>query len=378
MIYLDNCSTTHKKPKCVYKAFKKGIKTYSVNAGRGSYKLAVEANLKILEFRENVCSFFNAPNPEQVIITKNCTESINLILRGSIKPNGHIIVSTFEHNSVLRTLDYLSKNHNISFSIVKPKNKNGEISIEELQKHIKPQTYLIFINHTSNIFGATQNIKKIGNLCKKHNLLFGVDVAQSAGHEQIDMQNFNINFLAVAGHKGLYGAQGIGLAIINDAKLSPIIFGGTGTNSESIVQPLDFPEGFESGTLNFPSILSLNAGINFVRNNQEKINNKISKLTKYLIENLKLCENLELYYSSIKSGVVSFKIKNKENSEVCSILDQEFNIAVRCGLHCAPLAHEFLGSKSTGLIRIGISYFNSIRDIKKIIRALTLISSNFY
>ena len=127
MIYLDNCSTTHKKPKCVYKAFKKGIKTYSVNAGRGSYKLAVEANLKILEFRENVCSFFNAPNPEQVIITKNCTESINLILRGSIKPNGHIIVSTFEHNSVLRTLDYLSKKHNISFSIVKPKNKNGEI-----------------------------------------------------------------------------------------------------------------------------------------------------------------------------------------------------------------------------------------------------------
>ena len=378
MIYLDNCSTTHKKPRCVYKAFKNGIKKYSVNAGRGSYKLAIDASIKLLEFREKVCDFFNSKSPEKVIITKNCTESINLILRGSAKPNGHIIVSSFGHNSVLRTLDNLNKSLNISYSIIKPQNPNGVIEICEIEKAIKENTYLIFINHTSNVFGATQEIQKIGKLCQKHSILFGVDVAQSAGHEKIDMQRFNINYLAVAGHKGLYGAQGIGLTVIHNAKISPLIFGGTGTNSESIIQPTDFPEGFESGTLNLPSVFALHEGIKFVQKNQEKINSKIQKLTYYLVNALKENSSVDLFYSNINSGVVSFKIKDRENSEVCSILDSEFKIAVRCGLHCAPLAHEFLNSKSTGLIRIGISYFNSLREIKKMIRAINLISSNYY
>jgi len=378
MIYLDNCSTTHKKPRKVFKAFKKGIKKYSVNAGRGSYKLAIDASMKLLEFRDIACKFFNSESTEKVVITKNCTESLNLILQGSAIKNGHIIVSAFEHNSVLRTLNYLNKTHNISFSIIRPKNKNGVIEIQEIEKEIKSNTYLIFINHTSNVFGATQDIKKIGELCKKRHILLGIDVAQSAGHEKIDMKNNNINFIAVAGHKGLYGAQGIGLTIINNASLNPIIFGGTGTNSESIIQPKDFPEGFESGTLNLPSIFSLGEGIKFVSKNQDKINNKIYKLTSYLVENLKLLKNVELFYSSFNSGVVSFKIKGRENSEVCSILDKQFKIAVRCGLHCAPLAHDFLGSLNTGLIRIGISYFNSLKDIKKMIQAINLISSNLY
>ena len=375
MIYLDNCSTTNKKPKSVYKAFNKGIKKFSVNAGRGSYDLAIWAGLKILDFRNLACDFFNSESPEKVIITKNCTESLNLILQGSAKNNGHIIVSCFEHNSVFRTLSHLKATKNISFSIIEPKNKDGILEISEIETEIRPNTYLIFINQTSNVFGATQKIHEIGKLCKEKNILFGVDGAQSAGHEKIDMQKNNINFLAIAGHKGLYASQGIGLTIINKATLSPIIFGGTGTNSESIIQPDDYPEGYESGTLNIPSILSLEAGIKFVRKKQDKINLKIEKLTQYLISNLKNNPKIELYYSNYKSGVVSFKVKNKENSEVCSTLNEKFKICVRCGLHCAPLAHFWLGSSKTGLIRIGISYFNSLNDIKKMIKALKVLSS---
>lgn len=378
MIYLDNCSTTNKKPYSVIKAFTKGIKKYSVNPGRGSYNLSLQAGLKVLELRDIASSYFNNDKLENVIITKNCTESLNLILRGSIKENGHIIVSVFEHNSVFRTLTYLQKKYHISYSIIYPKSKNGIIELSEITSHIKPNTYLIFINHTSNVFGATQNLKMIGDYCKKHNILFGVDSAQSAGHEKIDMRLFNMNYLAVAGHKGLMGSQGIGLAIINNANLKPLIMGGTGTDSESIIQPNDSPEGFESGTLNVPAILSLIEGIKFVEKKQEKINNKIYSLTKFLVENIKEIPNLEIYYSNFQSGVVSFRFTTRDTNDVSSILDKDFSIAVRSGLHCAPICHKFLGTFNTGLVRVGIGYYNKKKDIKKLIQALWLISTNYY
>jgi len=298
--------------------------------------------------------------------------ALNLAILGTAKRNGHIITTVLEHNSVLRVLNNLKTTHNISITYLKP-NKEGKISTNELTKSIKGSTYLVIINHTSNVTGYTQNLEAIGRICKKHNILFLVDGAQSAGHEKIDMEKQNINMLAIAGHKGLYALQGIGALIINNAKVNPIIFGGTGTQSISIKQPTDYPDGLESGTLNLTGILSLNAGITFVENNQEKINSKIEKLTSYLIYELNRIKNIEVFGTSY-SGIVSIKIKNTDSNIVSNQLDEKYNIATRSGLHCAPLLHKHLNTLKTGLTRISLSYFNNKREIDKLILALKEIA----
>lgn len=374
MIYLDNAATTHKKPKNVIKAVKKAITKYSVNAGRGGYKLCVDAGLKILQLRQNAADFFGLKNAEGVIITKNCTEAINLALFSTAKKNGHIIITTFEHNSVSRTIMQLKNTHNIGFSVVYPKDKSSVINIEAIKKEVKDNTYLIVINHTSNVTGATQDISKIGEFCKENNLKLLVDSAQSAGHEILHMQNQNINMLAVAGHKGLYGPQGIGLLLIHDIELNkPLIFGGTGSHSEKIIQPADIPDAYESGTQNLISVLGLNAAINYVRKHFKKINNKIYKLTNYLIANLKKINDINLYAHNASSGVLAFSIIDKDNNEVANILDNKYKICVRNGLHCAPLIHSYLGTIDEGLLRVSIGYFNKKRDVKLLIKALNEI-----
>lgn len=375
MIYLDNSATTHKKPRSVIKAVNSALKKYSVNAGRGGYQLCIKAGLKVLQLRLNAAKFFGLENPEGVIITKSCTEALNLALFATAKQGGHIIISTFEHNSVARTVMQLKKTHNIDFSVIYPR-EFGKIEISDIKKEIKENTYLVAINHTSNVTGAVQDISKIGEFCEKQNLKFLVDGAQSAGHEIIDIKKQNINMLAIAGHKGLYGPQGIGLLLIRNITLSqPLIFGGTGTSSEKIMQPNDIPDGFESGTQNLPSIFGLNAGINYVSKNFDKINKKVSYLTKYLIDNLKNINGINLYAHSETSGVIAFSIEDKDNNEVTNILDSKFKICVRNGLHCAPLAHSYLGTIENGLIRVGISSFNKKRDIDKLIKALKYILS---
>ncbi len=375
MIYLDNSATTHKKPRAVIKAVNNALKNYSVNAGRGGYKLSIDAGLRVLQFRLNASCFFGLDNPENVIITKSCTEALNLALFATAKKDGHIIISTFEHNSVARAVTHLKSTHNIGFSVVYPK-ENGIIEINDIEKEIQENTYLIVINHTSNVTGATQNITKIGNLCKNKKLKFLVDCAQSAGHEVINMNKQNINMLAVAGHKGLYGPQGIGLLLIQNVKLNqPLLYGGTGSHSEKISQPDDIPDGYESGTQNLPSIFGLNAGIDYVKKNFDKINNKIAYLTKYLIDNIKNLNGINLYSHSEKNGVLAFSITDKDNNEVANILDSKYKICLRNGLHCAPLAHSYLGTIEHGLLRVGISSFNKKREINKLIKALKYILS---
>ena len=204
-------------------------------------------------------------------------------------------------------------------------------------------------------------------------MIFVVDGAQSAGHENIDMINMHINYLAVAGHKGIMGPQGIGLLICNNAKPSPLIFGGTGTFSNSLVQPKDIPEGLESGTMSVSNIMGLNSGIDFVKKNKIKIKEKITKITKYIYQELKQNSFVTIFSPKNTSGVISFKIKNMTSNEVTFELDK-YNIATRSGLHCAPKIHEYLGTTKTGLTRIGISYFNNLKEAKKLIKAINKIS----
>jgi cysteine desulfurase family protein len=374
MIYLDNSATTHHKPHSVIKAATLGLKKYSINPTRSGHTLAISTQQKVYECREKLAEFLGT-TAESVIFTSGCTMAINLGLRGTAKKGGHIITTVYEHNSVLRTLEKMKSTHNISYTILKP-NKLGKITTADISKHIKSNTYMVVINHTSNVTGDTQDIEKIGKLCKKHNLIFFVDGAQSVGHETINMQTQNINMLSVAGHKGLYAPQGIGALLINNCEVGPLIYGGTGTHSDKIIQPTDYPNGLESGTQNIVGILGLSAGVDFVTKNQEKINTKITKLTSLLLDGLNKIKYVQTYSSTPKSGVVSFSIDNKTSSDVSTRLDEEFGICSRSGLHCAGTIHKYLKTIKSGLTRLSISYFNSESDIRKTIKAIEKIALN--
>ena len=372
MTYLDNASTTHKKPLSVIRAVTNGLTKYSVNASRGGYKLAIDGGLEIIKTRELIANHFNA-EAENVIFTASCTSAINLALRGTIVPNGHIITTAMEHNSVLRTLQYLKVNYNINFTVISP-TKNGTIDPSDIEKAITSKTYLVATIHTSNVTGATNDIYTIGSICKKHHLLYFVDGAQSSGHIKTDLKQCNINLYSIAGHKGFYAPQGIGVLISNNTKVKPIIMGGTGTHSESIIQPTSSPEGLESGTLSMPCILGLKAGVKYVNKNFDKLNYKIERLTSMLYNYLKNNSKIILYSFNPQSGVMSFNVNDMTSSEVGDYLSEKYNICVRTGLHCAPLIHKENKTLKTGMVRVSISSFNKTKDIKRLIKALNSLT----
>ena len=375
MIYFDNAATTFKKPLSVKLSTLIALQKYSANPGRSGHKLSLKTAEKIFETRVRVADFFNCTKIENVIFTKNCTEAINLVILGSVKEKGNVIASCFEHNSVLRPLKQLENENKISLTIVSPQNKRN-ITLEDIKKEVKSNTYLICVNHISNVTGNKNDIENIGKYCKENNILFLVDAAQSAGHEKINIEKQNINFLCFAGHKGLFAPQGIGGLCINTEKFpKPLSFGGTGTNSKELTQPKTLPEYYESGTLSTPLIIGLNSGIKYVDKNFNKIKNKTKRLTEKLYEELSKLENITIYTDKkSNSGVISFNIKNRTSSDVANTLDEKFNIAVRSGLHCAPLAHEFLGTTNQGSVRTSLNHFNSFGEIKKFIKAIkTLI-----
>lgn len=372
MIYLDNSATTNLKPFCVKMATLKGLnKKYSANASRGGYDLSINAGLIKEEAREALNNMVNNPNGN-VIFTSGCTEALNLAILGTVKKGGHVITTIYEHNSVLRPLFKLQKDGLITLSILKPQNE--KILVKQIQNEIKNNTYMVAINHTSNVTGTTQDIKEIGKLCKDNKLLFLVDAAQSLGHSKINMEEMNINMLAVAGHKGLYAPQGIGALIVNNVSLSPFKYGGTGTNSISSDQPTDIPDGFEVGTGSMPLVMGLNAGINFVNKNQSKINNKTKALSQLLINELLKIKEVKLYTNkNCCSGVVSFNVKGFTSNEVSDILNQDYKICIRSGLHCAPLVHKHFGTLNTGMVRASIAINNKKADILKLISAIKQI-----
>lgn len=375
MIYFDNSASTLIKPKQVIKAVTDALVYYTANPGRSGHNYSIKTALKIEEAREFIADFFNA-KAENVIWTNNCTHALNLAILGSAMENGHIIATENEHNSVLRPLEHLKKTKNISYSIATQQSNQG-ITAKNIQKHLKPNTYMVICNHLSNVNGDKANIHEIGNLCKKENLIFVVDGAQSGGHVPIDIQENNIDYLTIAGHKGFYAPQSIGALIMNEKNTpQPIIFGGTGTNSIELTQPTFSPERFESGTISTPLILGLMEGVRFVKNNFSEITAKLDDLTTYL--------NYELEALGIKSytnienpyGVISFNIDNLDSSFVANTLDQKYNIAVRAGLHCAPLKHKALGTIKQGTVRVSLSYFNSFSEIQKLLYALKQIKKS--
>lgn len=380
MIYLDNSATTRIKPKEVIKALVDGVTKFSANPGRSGHKLSLITSEKIFEVRKKFSEFINAEKPEHIIFTQNCTESLNLAILGTAQKGGHVIISCNEHNSIARPIFELEKQGIISVSIVSAKNGYC-ISKEDIIPLIQPNTYLIALNHVSNVNGDTCNIKEIGELCFKKCILFLVDSAQSFGHVKYDMQKDHIDMLAIAPHKGLYSPQGIGvLAFSLRADIKPIKFGGTGTESLNLFQPKDYPESLESGTLATANIIAMQEGLNFVENNFNKINTKIDDLATYVLFELKKIPNIKTYThsSNVHFGVISFNIGDIDSGEVTNILSEDFNICVRGGLHCAGLKHKALDTVNQGTVRVSISYFNTFSECEYFIKCVKKIESRFY
>lgn len=370
--YFDNSATSSPKPDSVYDAVDYSIRELNGNPGRAGYRKSLEISREIFKVREIIADFFNVEDSLNIAFTANATESLNFAIKGIVKENSHVITTNFEHNSVLRPLFSLRDEKNVELTFVN--------TWEEIEKEIKENTKAIVVNHISNVNGTIQNIKEIGKICKKKNILFIVDASQSGGYTKIDMQENSIDILCITGHKSLFGIQGIGAICLNTSnttyKIKPLLEGGTGSFSKYERQPLEMPELLESGTLNTPGIISLGAGIEYIKSqgieNIEKHENLL--IEKFIIEIEKL-ERVKVYKSITKKQgpVVSLNIENVDSGELASILDEEFGIMVRPGFHCAPRAHKAIGTYETGTVRFSFGYFNSEDDIDYIVESLKKI-----
>jgi cysteine desulfurase family protein len=378
VIYLDNAATSWPKPESVYKAMDEFLRTKGGNPGRGSHSLAVAARETVKETRMLVARLINAPEINRVIFTLNCTDALNLGLKGLLKPGDHVITSCIGHNSLVRPLKKLEQ-QGVKVTRLSPSGDTGVMSPRDVEAAITEDTKLVVITHASNVNGVIQPVEEYGAIARRHNIIFMVDAAQTAGKYPIDVEESNIDLLAFSGHKGLFGPPGTGaLYIGNRVELDSLREGGTGSYSEQEEQPIILPDRYESGTLNGVGISGLGAGLKFIFDEGlERISAHEQSLTNRLVEGLLHIQRIILY--TAKDGakqvpVISFNIEGYEPGEAGAILDQAFDIKVRTGLHCAPAAHRILGTLPLGTIRLSPGYLNTMDEIELTVKAIERIT----
>lgn len=361
MIYLDNSATTRFKPVSVLNTMYYTALNSS-NSGRGGHNDSIKAAEKVYEARQTILKLLHAPDSlYEVIFTSNCTEALNIAILG-LKPK-HAVVDSFSHNSVLRPLKLIERYGSVFTTV------NDFNEIDQVESAINANTELIAVNHVSNVCGRKLDIKAISEIAEKHKISLLVDGAQSLGHEEIDMSDGRITFLAGAGHKGLHGVQGIGFLVIKrDVCLEPIKVGGTGTLSSSLEHPTDLPESLECGTLNTIGISALKSGIEWTYTNMRVIkahNDALSALAHKLLASVSEVK----MYSTFPSPIIAFNVSDYPSNEVADYLNGR-GIAVRGGLHCAPLAHKALGTLEQGIVRASIGMNNTKSDIIELYKAI--------
>lgn len=379
MIYLDNAATTFPKPEAVYNAMMDCMKNYCANPGRAGHKLAMKAAREIYDTRENIAKLFNIDNPMNIVFTNNATDSLNLAIKGVVNKGDHIITTSMEHNSVIRPIKALEK-VGVENTIVQC-DEQGFLNIDDLEKAIKPNTKLIVTTHASNVCGTLIDIKSISEIANKHNILYLIDASQTVGVYDIDLKDIKADMLAAPGHKGLLGPQGTGILYIREGLNIDILKeGGTGSRSEDLFQPDLLPDKYESGTHNTPGIVGLNEGVKFIfKEGIDKIKEHEEELCKYMLERLEEVPNIRIYGpkdANKRASVISINIGNMDSGEITFLLDSEYDIATRSGIHCAPLAHKTLGTLEQGAVRFSIGYFNTKEEIDKAINALKEIAKN--
>lgn len=376
MIYLDNAATTLIKPTSVYDESDRIFRNYSANPGRSGHTPSVKALEKITSAREEISEFLGIERTERTVFTFGCTDALNMLIKGLFTEKDSVLTTAYEHNSVLRPLEYMRTRLNTEYTVIFP-DKNGNISAKSLEEHLKKNTKALIMNYVSNVNGYRQDIESASDFCKKHGLLFIVDCAQAAGTQELSVKDMHIDYIACAGHKGLYGPQGIGvLGISANAPLpKPLRTGGTGSRSQELIQPPEMPEYLESGTLSVQNISALAQGVRFAKAKRKDILNKECELAFLLHSELKKDKNIRIYSpEKPKSGVFAFNIGDADSMLVADILDKHYGICCRGGFHCAPLVHKFLNTEKQGAVRLSIGYFNTSEEILSAVKAVKEIS----
>jgi cysteine desulfurase family protein len=377
-VYLNNAATSWPKPDCVYEAVERFLRHYAASQGRGVYRKSREATTIIENCRQAVARLFKIRDPSRVIFTKNCSEALNLAIKGYLRVGDHVITSSMEHNSVWRPLKTLEKRGIISLTEVRC-NLRGEISLDDVRKAIRPETRLLVFTHASNVTGTIFPLAELAEIAHSHNALLLVDAAQSAGVVPIDVESLGIDLLACSGHKGLLGPQGTGILYIAPGiDLEPLIEGGTGSNSLFPFQPEVLPDRFETGTPNGPGLAGLGAAVEFVlKIGVEAIRKKEVQLTAFLLDHLSKIPGVIIYgpcNPEAQVAVISFNIQDVNPEEVGTVLDEVYEIMVRTGLHCAPRAHQTIGTLDRGTVRVSPGYFNTEEDLQYFLDAVREIS----
>lgn len=378
MIYLDNSATTYPKPLSVYNAMSQGIKNYGANPGRSGHTMSRKSGEEMERCRKIAAKLFNIKDFRNIAFTLNCTQAMNMVIKGILKPGDHVVTSCIEHNAVMRPLNKLEKDGVISYTAVKIYPGDNEKTLDSFRKGINSKTALIVCTHASNVWGIKLPVSRIVALARIYGIPVALDCAQSGGLVPINSETLGADFMCFAGHKGLYGPMGTGMLIANSAeKLDTIIEGGTGTDSMKLCQPKEMPQKFESGTPNMTGISGLRAGMEFVMNKGiENISNHEMNLMIYLYDKLKSIPKIKLYMQCPNSEffvpLLSFNIGEYVSDDVGKILDKNL-IEVRTGLQCAPSAHEFAGTSKTGVIRVSPSIFSTKSEIDRLVDVVKAI-----
>ncbi len=371
MIYFDNAATGGRKPDAVLTAVSSSVKVCA-NPGRSGHRLSTACAALVQDCRNALNEFFDGYGYDRVVFTKNCTEALNIAIFGVLKEGDHVVATCMEHNSVLRPLEILRKRGVISYDVC-ALDHTGNISPKELASLLRPNTKIVIVTTASNVSGATPPLAEIRQKLPK-DVLFLCDGAQGGGHFPIKMQGAGIDLLTIAGHKGMLGIQGSGALLFSDrVEPAPLLYGGTGSMSVSLDMPDFYPDALEAGTLSYPAILSLLEGTRYLTIHGKNIQQRLTLLTSYCIRGIQRLSGYRVYSTPNSCGIVAFRHAKLQSEYVADLLSAKYGIALRGGLHCAPLMHEALGSLDGGLLRASFSSFNSEREIDSLIEALRRI-----
>lgn len=372
MIYLDNAATTMRKPEAVIQAVTDALCTMG-NAGRGGHDASLDASRIIYDTRERLAQLFHAESPKQIVFTMNSTESLNIAIKGIIEKNDHVITTALEHNSVLRPL-YEMEEKGAELTIL-PGDRQGRIDYADFEKNIKANTKAIICTHGSNLTGNLVDIKRIGEIAKRHGVLFVVDASQTAGVFPIDVQEMYIDILCFTGHKGLLGPQGTGGMYVREGvAVKPLLSGGTGVQTYSKTHPAQMPTALEAGTLNAHGLAGLRAAVGYLQEvGLDVIRKKEQELMWHFYEGVTKIPGVTVYgdfSQEERCAIVTLNIRDYDSAEVSDALAMHYGISTRSGAHCAPLMHQALGTVEQGAVRFSFSHFNTIEEVDTAIAAI--------
>jgi len=378
-IYLDNAATSWPKPEAVYAAVDHYQRTLGAPAGRGTYAQAAEVERQVLGCRLALAELLHVSDPRRIVLTFNGTDALNLALYGLLRPGDHVVTSVCEHNSVLRPLAALRDRRQVAVTYV-PADRAGRVDPDDIRRACTPRTRLIALVHASNVTGTIQPAEAVGQIAREAGAYFLLDAAQTLGYLPVDVQRMGVHLLAAPGHKGLLGPLGTGLLYVAEgveAELQPIRQGGTGTHSEEEAQPRELPDRYEAGNLNVPGIVGLQAGVRHVlAAGVEAERARQQWLMTRLLAGLHELDGVQVYGppdAAGRVGLVSLRWEGLSPQELASVLDAQWSIQTRAGLHCAPRMHASLGTLPEGTLRLSVGHFTTLDQIDTVLAALAAI-----